>query len=209
MENSKELKSRPASQPARNGKLIAGLEHLSHLGKVEVDLECHLVSNAKETDCQFWLGVFKKGSLSPSEVLSKETAEQSLAATGEKGIDSDEAILFSDCESGKTNYILLVPEISFTAQNIKTWLEKVFMSIDSIKPSIMGLYLPDSVFKIEDYKTLVKEFIAYARKENSEHQKINRIYLHTAGHKYSDILNTSFEVKKHIGEEGIKVRVYH
>jgi hypothetical protein len=193
--------------PNKKQSPIAGLEHLSHLGKENIDIEANLVSSTKNVTCKFWLGIYKKGEISPQEILSSSDFDSALDKASSKGLDSTDSILFSDCSDGETNFLLLVPDLD-KESSIEMWLENIFSSVNSIAPKSIGIHFGASLMNKE---ALLEKIYAFISKsiDGEGKFKFNTLYVNTAGHSYQDLLNVIFDIKNRLSNKDLNLKFLH
>lgn len=195
-----------ASAPAPNNKRpIAGLEHLAHLGKENYAAEVQLVSTPSATDCRFWVSVYQRGETSPSEISKESSPTEIFKKASDKGIDSCEAIMLSDCESGQTTFTLLVPENN---QDLHAWTDSLLFAIESAKPKVIGIHISK---KVMDSQTLADALTSlFERSLTGSQQLFSKIYLIADGYSYNKALNLIFDLKKDLHKnQNVELKLLH
>lgn len=183
------------------------LNHLKHLDDREYDINCHLISSIEETQCKFWLGIYKKGTLEPSELFKSKGFDQILKTASKKGVSSKEPLLFSDCSDGETQYLLLVPELE-TSNSISSWLEQISKSITSISPKNIGIHFG---VELMDKHALFQAIFAFLSDSLNlkKSMQLNQIFILTAGHDYKDVLNVIYKIKKELQGQDLAIKIFH
>ena len=195
-----------ASAPAlKNQKPISGLEHLNHLGEQSYVAEVKLSATAKGANCSFWVGIYGSGNATPADISAETTPDLILAKAAKEGLNASEAILLSDCESGETSYTLLIPK---AMQDVNQWIDSLLFSVESIKPSVIGLYLPKELM---DKKTLEAALTTLFEKSLSKGNLLfSKFYIITPGYAYNETLNLIFDIKRKMNsDKQLDIKLLH
>jgi hypothetical protein len=81
------------------------------------------VTKPDEThQCNFWIGLFKKGSCSASELLEGENIDEVYEKAAKKGLSDDEPILLSDTSTSISRHFYFLPASGLEKSQMKSLL---------------------------------------------------------------------------------------
>lgn len=188
----------------------SAVEQLKHIAEKPHDLACHIISHADESICRFWLGTYKRGPIDFRELSAEDTpVREILKKASEEGITSDENILFSNCESGQTTFILLVPLPEARDQaSLQHWTERVTTSLASVKPSEIGFNLSREDYTRDAFVKTLASILLHI-KTSSPGFDLHKTFISSLGLSYQEILNAVFAVKKTLTQKQIKITLFH
>lgn len=177
---------------------------LNPLEKVEI----HLIHSEKDAVlCPLWVGVYRKGNMSPEELLDYKKVEEILEAAVHEGLDSDEVVVLAETreERAPCKYFL-VPIENEKVSESQRWLENLTAAISDWGEQSPGIYFSPELLGTE----LALKLLLMLMKHFIDQDKFTRINLLVGSHGMHSILNAALKLKVKLNEVSSKdVQIFH
>lgn len=161
------------------------------------------VTKPDEThQCNFWIGLFKKGSCSASELLEGENIDEVYEKAAKKGLSDDEPILLSDTSTSISRHFYFLPASGLEKKPDEI-IAEIYDVLKAMRPQKAGLYFSPELVNNENLKKLFLKTLLVACQTNTF-----EYYLYVGKHGMTRILNIALEAKKAL-EKNWQVIVFH
>ena len=166
--------------------------------------ELHIVKDTGNTDCNFWCGASKEGTLEIKSLLEGNDIDLALHDAANIGIRDTPPLLVSDNAENQQYFIYF---FQFQSQ------EKILRSLDHLESFLkghtlesLGIYLSGSACTPDiDLTTAFRHMIQHF----VQHLGLKKIFILTDTSDYERTLNSLLAVKRQLDEERISLLVYH
>ena len=147
-----------------------------------------LVDDSSTDTCQFWVSLFRRGSLNPKSILNKKTLLECFVDASQNGVSSNDSLLFSvnleSCQ--QTLYMENFENISF---------EKLSCDVQKCSPKSLGFYIDQNLYENEDhYSQNLEELLTVFIRNTS----YNNYYVLKGSTPLNCLLQTGSRVKKRL-----------
>jgi hypothetical protein len=162
-----------------------------------------IVTRPEDTaDCPFWIGLYKKGVAEAREVFALEKIEDVFKLLTEQGLDEKQALMLSDSSGEMIRQFYLVPESLCRGDRIEA-KTLILKTIDSLKPTRIGIYFGIDPTHADDNRALLEEILIGLSRTD-----IRELYLFTGNIGVNTVLNAALRVKKTLAGSK-ELQVFH
>ncbi len=161
------------------------------------------ITRPEETkNCNFWIGLFKKGSIHPSALYDFKSIEEVYYRAVTEGLDDAEPLLISNTEKFPPEHFYFIPHETFI-HSPERLIAQILDTLSAMNPIRAGLYFsPDLINKAECLNLLKQVLISCKNAPTRE------FYLFAGKHGINSVLNTAIDVKHELLNQ-IEVLVFH
>ena len=161
------------------------------------------ITRPEETrNCNFWIGLFKKGKVHPQELYEHSNIDQVYYKAVNEGINDDEPILISNTERQPPEHFYLLPLETLNSSPEKL-IQQIFDTLTAMAPSRAGLYFSPELLNKEECLQLLKKVLL-----SCQDAPTKEFYLFAGKHGINSVLNTAIDVKHEL-LNSIEVLVFH
>ena len=164
-----------------------------------------LIGSDDEADCNFWIGLFKKGHLSPASLHDAESVLDIIEKSAKEGITDDEPVMLTNCNYSPTRYTYLLPVPSESFKERAIWLGELTRTIKSWKLDKIGIYLDKSLIDSES----ANELILQTLREIIFQSSTSDFYIMIGKHGMNSVINAVLRLKEDVNPDTTQVYVFH
>jgi hypothetical protein len=156
-------------------------------------------------DCNFWLGLARRGGKTPQNVMAQPTVAAMLDDAATEGLAEEAPMMLSDTTQVPSQYLYLmpVPETEFRDRSL--WIHSILETIKNWAPQKIGIYLHPAVMASEPAKELLRSILTAL----IETTGIKNYFLLVGSHGVNDLINTALTVKSELETSDREVVVFH
>lgn len=164
-----------------------------------------LVSTEAEAVCRFWIGLTKRGDLSPQALLEEADVGGIFEKASHRGLNQEPPILLTDTQLVPPRYVYLlgVPEDDFRARTL--WTQELIKSLRTLAPKSLGFYLAPELFAARQRD----ELLAAVLREFVDAAMADEIYLFVGSYGLNALLSSVLRLKAEFESQLVKLLVYH
>ncbi len=161
--------------------------------------EVYLLGSEKEAKaCTFWVGVYRKGHLSPPQLIDLHKTAEILTAAVSEGINCEEALVLAETmEPNKATVYFLVPIQNEKLADSNLWLDKLCDTLCEWGPQAPGIYFAPELFGTD----LASKLLLRVLKTLFLKERFTTFYLLLGSHGMHSILNSVLKLKAKLKEE--------
>ena len=152
--------------------------------------------------CNFWIGLFKNGPCSASELLEGENIDDVYEKAANKGLSDDEPILLSDTSLPISRHFYFLPASGLEKKQAEI-IAEIYDVLKAMRPQKAGFYFSPELVNDSQLKELFLQTLLGACQTNTF-----EYYLYVGKHGMTRILNIALEAKKAL-EKNWQVIVFH
>lgn len=170
--------------------------------------EIFLISSEKEArSCSFWVGIFRKGTLVPQQLIELRKTEEILTAAVNEGINCEDPIVIAESkEDGRSAVYFLAPIQNEKLAESHLWLDKLCEAICAWGAEAPGLYFAPELLGSD----LSSKFLMQVMKNLISKNKFSTLYLLTGSHGMHSVLNSALKLKSKLKEESTReIIIFH
>ena len=167
-----------------------------------------LIGSEREAqDCKFWAGIYRKGHLSPQQLIEQKKTGDILTRAVSEGLDCDEAIVLTEVrENGEPSIHFLVPLQNERLADSHLWLEKLCDAICAWGPEAPGIYFAPELLGAD----LSCKFLSWVLKALIQREKFSTFFLLIGSHGMHSVLNSTLKLKAKMEEESAhRLSIFH
>lgn len=169
------------------------------------DIVINIASSQQAMECRFWVGLYKRGELLPSQVCYADGVEDVLRQSAEKGLADSEALVISDALQEPPRYFYLMPAGSTCSFKEGEVLQDIINAISSWQPQKIGVYLaPDLLSSADQMDQLLRLLVSFVGRDMA-----NEYYLWPGDYGFNAVLNTALKLKELVDSNAVEVRIWH
>lgn len=170
-------------------------------------VDVYLIASEREARvCSFWVGVYRKGSLSPQELLAHKKTSEILTAAVNEGVDCQEPLVLAETTEGTSTVFFLAPIQNEKLSDSHLWLDKLCEAICEWGPKSPGIYFAPELLGTD----LSSKLLSLIMKTLLIKNQFQTIYLLLGSHGIHPILNSVLKLKHKIKEESdTDIYIYH
>lgn len=164
-----------------------------------------LATKQTDTQCNFWIGLARKGELSPGSLLDKTDVAKVFEEAAQKGVSDDGPIMLSDTSVVPPRFVYLtqLPGTDFRERAL--WVTALVSMIKSWAPKTAGFYMAPELIEEHDSQELLSQVL----RELILTTDSTDFYLLVGAHGLNKVLNTSLRLKLEIENETLNLLVFH
>lgn len=170
--------------------------------------EVYFISSEKEArTCTFWVGVYRKGTLSPQQLMEHKKTGEILSAAVNEGVDCEEVLVLADTKNPQDSVVyFLAPIQNEKLADSHLWLDKLCDAICEWGPQAPGIYFAPELLGTD----LSSKLLAHVLKILISKNKFSTLYLLLGSHGLHSILNAVLKLKNKVREESShEIYIYH
>ncbi len=178
----------------------------SHEPSVQIpgrSISIQLVNKVSEQDCQFWVGLSKKGKGKIEDLLAAANVEALMQNAATNGYLSNGPILISNTEKGFAEYYYLLESPALGLGN--EFVLMITKTIYSIGAHKVGFYFSPAIINSEAFKSLLPLTLKHVILGSV----CNSFYLLIGEHGLDTILNITLKLKSELMSQKINLSVFH
>jgi hypothetical protein len=165
----------------------------------------HLINSEDMHLCQFWLGLFQGGKLTPPTLLNVDNCEDVFRKAASEGLCESGPVMLTDSNCNPARFYYLLPEPGQNIPQRASWLHSLVHTVKSWSPEKCGIYLaPDMLTKKDIYELL--EQIMHELVLTTE---TTDYFLMTSSHGLNCVLSSALKIKAELEPEDVRVYVFH
>lgn len=163
------------------------------------------LTDAPGNDCNFWLGLARKGLRTPQNIMGGTSVANMLDEAAVEGVSDDAPIMLSDTTQIPSQYLYLmpVPELEFRDRSL--WIHNILETTKNWNPETIGIYLHPAILSSE----AAKDLLASTLTALIETTRIKNYYLLVGSHGVNSLINTALKVKAELETADREVVVFH
>lgn len=165
----------------------------------------HLISSDDMPQCQFWLGLFHGGKLTPPTLLETQNCEDVFRKASSEGLCESGPIMLTDSSSNPARFYYLLPEPGNGIKDRATWLHSLVQTMKSWSPKGCGIYLAPNLLTKKD----VHELLGQIMHELVLATNTSEYYLMTGNFGLNSVLGSALKIKAELEPEDVTVYVFH
>ncbi len=164
-----------------------------------------IVTQEDEAECNFWVGLFKKGELDPSKIMDLPSIPDMFAEAATKGVTDNGPLMLTDSFSTPPKYLYLLPLPHEDFRDRAIWIGDLVKTTKSWSPASVGFYLAPELLQSETCDELIQQIL----RELICNSEINDFYLLVGDHGLNSVLNSAIHLKHEFDQEKINLFVFH
>lgn len=195
----------PGIDPQTPAAVNAEQKVLPHFHESQLT-RCNLyLTEAPGTDCNFWLGLARKGEQTPQSIMGGISVATMLDDAAMEGVSDDAPIMLSDTTQIPSQFLYLmpVPELEFRDRSL--WIHQIIETTKNWNPETIGIYLHPAILASD----AAKELLASTLTALIETTRIKNYYLLVGSHGVNSLINTALKVKAELETADREVVVFH
>lgn len=111
--------------------------------KRERSVEIHVLKNSNQTECKFWLGLYRPGSLLTEDIVGLKSVKDTLHQAATLGLQSSGSVLITTVENEELRYIFLIPVNESDEVLPKAyWMSNLAKTLQGLQTKEIGCYIP-------------------------------------------------------------------
>jgi hypothetical protein len=164
-----------------------------------------IVSNENEAECNFWVGLFKNGTLDPSTIMDLPSIPQMFIEAATKGVTDSSPLMLTDSFSSPPKYLYLLPTPTEDFRERAIWIGDLVKTAKSWSPKSVGFYLAPDLLDEKNCDELIQQIL----RELIFNSDINDFYLLVGEHGLNSVLKSAIQLKHEFDQEKINLFVFH
>lgn len=171
-----------------------------------------LLSAADEAECEFWIGLAKRGPHHPNLLLDLEQLSEIFAKAAVEGLAETGPVMLSDAESSRLRYLYLVPPPHAQSggsehqhEAMQAWAEALAQTVAAWAPARVGLYFAPELVPGPACHQLLKALLRVMLPQ----APCTQYYLWQGGQGLNGLLNTALTLRQELLKQGVQLAVFH
>jgi hypothetical protein len=191
---------------AHSGALTSTIDTAGH-GEVppEANPSIHLVYDKFPQECRFWLGLNRKGSLSPRDLLHSGDPKKIMTDCADLGTREEGNLMLTDAESQPPRFYLFVPIPGSSSDEISTWIKQIEVDLSPWQPDPVGIYLGTNGLTEARQSELILSIVQAL----VDRAKCRKIFMYCGAHGLNFVLQAALEARGILSRKGTDIDVYH
>lgn len=166
----------------------------------------HILSPDKQTTCQYWLGLYRHGSLKAADILKTDNIRDIFENAVDPGINETKHVMIADTLGGESRILSLIPASSNPDAPIdQNSLNEAQKTITSWPPETLGICLSPQIVSASSARQLTIDLISTL----IEHTKISDFVVDPGAFGHNHALNVAITVKKNCCIPNTTTFVFH
>ena len=167
----------------------------------------YLVHKEDELQCHFWIGLFRPGNKSPSDLLSYGKADTVLEAAIKEGLNEKESVMIVDTKRETPACFFLCPSPTQNNQAIQDWINNAHSTISSWSPEAIGFYFSPELVDKQAANDLLFGLLSLCIETNVA----STYNLLIGSHGINTILNAALRIKSKLEHSSAaqQLSIYH
>ncbi len=163
-----------------------------------------IITNNEMDRCQFWLGLFEQGKMSPNNLFARETLFDLFETAATMGVSEAGPLMLSDSLHRPARFVYLLPEPDENS-DLHSWNQQIVETLGNWSPQSVGIYLSPSMLDKKAILQILHQVLSDLGKNN-----VTPEFVILPGKQISAaVLNVLMQVKKELHLSGITCAVYH
>jgi hypothetical protein len=159
-----------------------------------------------ETNCAFWVGLSKPGSINPLALLDDPSVASIFTKAATEGIDETGPVMLSDTERNPPRFVYLLPMPGTEFRDQALWVDDLVATIRAWAPQAVGFYLAPELVD----KGLAQATLLMVIKELVVTTPVTNYWLLVGSHGFNTVLNAALNLKEEIdGDQDLQFLVFH
>jgi hypothetical protein len=166
------------------------------------NISAQIIRPFEMASCTFWIGLFHKGKLAPTDLWAKESVYSLFEEAASSGIAEAGPLMLSDSIKTPARFIYLLPE---PPPNRTEWIQQIIDTLKTWSPQRVGIYISPSMMDSAQFRVLLTEIISGLVQSTT----INEYCLMPGKFGTNSILNALLELKEELSTIGIPFKIFH
>jgi hypothetical protein len=170
--------------------------------------EIYFISSEKEArTCNFWVGVYRRGALTPQALMQLKKTGDIMTAAVHEGVNCNEPLVLAETTTNQDSVVyFLAPIQNEKLADSHLWLDKLCEAICEWGPQSPGIYFAPELLGTD----LSSKLLAQVLRLLITREKFSTIYLLLGSHGMHSILNSVLKLKSKLHEECAQdIFIYH
>jgi len=163
-----------------------------------------IINNSDMDRCQFWLGLFEKGKMSPNNLFSSETLFDLFETAATMGVSEAGPLMLSDSLHRPARFVYLLPEPAMNS-DLHSWNQQIVETLGNWSPQSVGIYLSPSMLD----KEVILQILHQVLSDLGKHDITSEFVILPGKQISTAVLNVVMKVKKELQQKGITCAVFH
>ena len=166
----------------------------------------YLVHKEDELQCHFWIGLFRPGNKSPSDLLSYGKADTVLEAAIKEGLNEKESVMIVDT-NGKHQHVSFYAHTNSEQPGNSSWINNAHSTISSWSPEAIGFYFSPELVDKQAANDLLFGLLSLCIETNVA----STYNLLIGSHGINTILNAALRIKSKLEHSSAaqQLSIYH
>jgi hypothetical protein len=170
------------------------------------NIKISFVLDENESECNFWVGLTKKGTLHPHNLLDLKNTLEIFDQAASQGTLDEGPIMLSDSRQGTAKYIYLLPPPKLAESKFKPiWIQDLIKTVKSWSPECVGLYLSPNLLRDQKYNEFLKSILNTMINET---QSLEYCIL-IGSINLNSVINSILSLRAELLEQKVNLSVYH
>ena len=163
-----------------------------------------LVNREEDADCNFWVGLARKGDNIPTGLMEGDIPSI-LAKAADEGLTEEGPLMLSDSLQTPPRYIYLlpVPEENFREQT--QWIKNLVDTIQSWSPDSAGFYFAPELLTGHQSHQLLSQILRQLILASNT----SSFYLLIGSHGMNAVLNNALKLRSELSKDAVNLYVFH
>ncbi|MBP6218770.1 MAG: hypothetical protein KA436_09305 [Oligoflexales bacterium] len=177
-------------------------------------IDLKLVGNGQEQPCHLWVGITRKGVLSPSDLINLRSVETILHEAAAQGTSSPCPLALADttktAQGPTLVYLTELPNPHIGRQKVlekgaeESWVQQLYRAILDCSRERVGFYFSPEILGEDLAHNLLLRLLHLL----IPNKKIKTYSLLIGSHGMNNILNTALDLKNLVAKD-YKIRIHH
>lgn len=169
------------------------------------NLLINIINDEHESDCKFWVGFYRTGTMKPFQLLEIERVQEVFEKASTTGLDISGPIMLTDSLAQGPSYYFLSPLPQTEQEMNAEWVSKLCDSILSWNIDNIGFYFGTELMRPNASQVILSKILRKAILLRRQ----GKFNLLIGTHGINTIINVALDLRHHLLSEGVHVFVYH
>lgn len=186
------------------GKKIAPLDKPDHGAQSQRPVTLRLVATEADADCNFWVGLARKGDNIPSGLMEGDIPSI-LAKAAAEGLTEEGPLMLSDSLQTPPRYIYLLPVPDENFREQTQWIKNLVDTIQSWSPESAGFYFAPELLSSRHCHQLLSQILRQLILASNT----SSFYLLIGSHGMNAVLNNALRLRSELIKDSVNLYVFH
>jgi hypothetical protein len=163
-----------------------------------------IIHSAEMHDCNFWIGLFHKGKIAPTELWSQDSVYALFEQAASSGIAEAGPLMLSDSVKVPARFVYLLPEPP-SAPKRTEWIAQIIDTLRTWSPERVGVYISPAMMDSAQCRQLLMEIIGSLVQESN----IKEYFVMPGKFGTNSILNALLQLRDELRAQGSELKVFH